>query len=244
MHVLGSSILATVKQKLRKTPSEQDLQNGEDASPGIPKTNEPGNGNVAETIALATPSPSKKPRGIHEVVSPFIDSEDCDPSQLGRDVEGPDPPAEPSDQTDKSGQSASGLGGDIRSIPPAEPSDQTDVSDRSGNGLVADIGANPQVEPPDQTEISSQSGNGWVADFRPPATPEISDEDAVEVLIGESSSDSENGKTTLGELFARKSVAHPTIKTLLERHDPVNTRALSQELKKFALQLGLTPRNE
>ena len=103
----------------------------------------------------------------------------------------------------------------------------------------------PPTRPSAQTEISAPSGNELAADPGAPADAEVDDEGAVEGPdegpMEESSPVPASGKTELGELFARKSVVHPTIKALLERHRPVNTRALSQELKDFAVELGLAP---
>jgi hypothetical protein len=74
--------------------------------------------------------------------------------------------------------------------------------------------------------------------------PEIVDDippgDGDKGAPGEPSADPGRGKSDLGELFARKSVAHPTIKALLDRHHPVNTRDLNRELKEFADQLGIS----
>jgi hypothetical protein len=93
-------------------------------------------------------------------------------------------------------------------------------------------------------EGSTPWDNELAAAFLAPQAPEAAD-DAVaegpdEGPRGESSPNAASGKTDLGELFARKSVAHPTVKALLERHHPVNARALSRELNEFADQLGLS----
>ncbi|HEU0020080.1 MAG TPA: hypothetical protein VFR55_00170 [Dehalococcoidia bacterium] len=217
MHIPGSSFLATVKQKLRKTPEAGDLGNGEKASPRLPPNGELGRGDGPEIIALASPSTSRTPRGTHEIVSPFIDPAGSKPGQSGREAGHP--------------------------IPPTRPSDQREISVPSGNELAADIRPGRQVGPSDQAATSVPSGNELAADPGAPADAEVDDEGAatgsMEHPMEESSPVPASGKTELGELFARKSVVHPTIKALLERHRPVNTRALSQELKDFAVELGL-----
>lgn len=230
MPIPGSSFLVKVKQKLRKTPAaedrqNEDRQNREGPSSRIPADNGPGRGNGPEPIALAAPSPAKPPRGIHEVVRPFIDSE---ASPSGREAGHPVPPSPAPDQ----GQSSTGLvnepAADTRPVPPAPASGQAEVSTPRENELAAAFVG------PKTPEVAK--------------APEVANEGAVEGPdegpMGESSPDSVNGKSDLGELFARKSVVRPTIKALLERHHPVNTRALSWELKEFADQLGISRSEE
>lgn len=232
MPIPGSSFLVKVKQKLRKTPAaedrqNEDRQNREGPSSRTPADNGPGRGNGPEPIALAAPSPAKPPRGIHEVVRPFIDSE---ASPSGREAGHPVSPSPAPDQ----GQSSTGLvnepAADTRPVPPAPASGQAEVSTPRENELAAAFVGPKAPEVAKTPEVAK--------------APEFADEGAVEGPdegpMGESSPDSVNGKSDLGELFARKSVVRPTIKALLERHHPVNTRALSWELKEFADQLGIS----
>jgi hypothetical protein len=119
---------------------------------------------------------------------------------------------------------------DTRPVPPAPASGQAEVSTPRENELAAAFVGPKAPEVAKTPEVAK--------------APEFADEGAVEGPdegpMGESSPDSVNGKSDLGELFARKSVVRPTIKALLERHHPVNTRALSWELKEFADQLGIS----
>ena len=75
-----------------------------------------------------------------------------------------------------------------------------------------------------------------------PLVPASAPNDAIEKPMRESPSDSAGGSASLRDLFVRKSNRNPAVRALLKRHQPVDSRALSNELKEFALRIGLPPR--
>ena len=101
---------------------------------------------------------------------------------------------------------------------------------------------NSQSEPSDQTEVlalASQESDPADGD---PIIPEIAVIDADKDPTGGSPPDSDRGGNALRDLFVRKSSRNPAVRALLKRHQPVDSRALSNELKEFALRLGLPSR--
>jgi len=102
---------------------------------------------------------------------------------------------------------------------------------------------NSQSEPSDQPEVLALA----VQDSEPaggePLIPAVDDNDAIEDPIGESPPNSDKGSASLRDLFVRKSNRNPAVRALLKRHQPIDSRALNNELKEFALQIGLPPRN-
>ena len=98
-------------------------------------------------------------------------------------------------------------------------------------------------EPSDQPEVLASA----VQDSEPadgePLIPALANNDAVQDPIGESPPDSGGGSVALRELFVGKSSRNAAVRALLKRQKPVDSRALNNELKEFALRIGLPPRN-
>ena len=98
-------------------------------------------------------------------------------------------------------------------------------------------------DPSDRQEVLASA----VQDSEPadvePLIPALADKDAVQGPIEESPPDSGGGSASLRDLIVRKSNRNPAVRALLKRHQPVDSRALNNELKGFALRIDLPPRN-
>ena len=101
---------------------------------------------------------------------------------------------------------------------------------------------NSQSEPSDRTEVLALASQDSDPEDGDPIIPAIAVKDADEKPTRDSPMNSDGGGTALRELFVRKSSRNPAVRSLLKRHQPVDSRALSNELKEFALRLGVPSR--